>query len=68
MIDSLYDVIHVDGTVRDADGVGLKDVARLVVRQSAALDVVRVIGQVYLRPMIDAAFQPRCFLFSQDSQ
>ena len=57
VVDGLYDVVYVDGIICHANGVCLKDVARLVVRQLTALYVVRVIGQVYLCTMIDAAFQ-----------
>ena len=57
MVDGLYDVIHVDSIISDADGVGLEDVTSLVVGQSTTLHVVRIVGQVYLGTMIDAALQ-----------
>jgi len=31
MVDRLYNIIHVDGIVRNADGVCFKDIARLLV-------------------------------------
>ena len=52
---SFKDIVYVDGIRGDTDGVGFIDITRLVVRQFAALDVVGVIGQVYLYAMINAA-------------
>ena len=52
---SFKDIIHVNSVRGDTDGVGFIDITRLVVRQFAALDVVGVIGQVYLYAMINAA-------------
>lgn len=49
------DVVHVDRVFADADGVGLEDETRLVVRESAAFHVVGVVGQVDLHAMIDTS-------------
>ena len=46
-----------DGVFRYADGVGLEDIPRLFVAQSAALNVIGVVGEVDLRSVVDAAFQ-----------
>lgn len=61
-------VIHAQRLAFDAHRVGLEDVARLVVGQPAALDVVRVVGEVYLRAMVDAALETHRLLFSQHLQ
>ena len=63
MVHRLHNIIHIDRIVSNANGVSLKDIACLVVGQTATLDMVGVIGQVDLRSMIDAAFQSGCFLF-----
>ena len=50
-------VVHVDGFVfQHADRVGFKDVARLVGGQTAALDVVGIVGQLHLYLVVDTAF------------
>ena len=58
VIHRLNDIIHINNPVANADGVRLKDIARLVMSQTAAFDMIGVIGQVNLRTMIDASFQP----------
>ena len=58
VIHRLNDIIHINNPVANADGVRLKDKARLVMSQAAAFDMIGVIGQVNLRTMIDASFQP----------
>ena len=40
MIGGLNDVVHIDTTVSDADRIRLEDIARLVMRQATALDMV----------------------------
>lgn len=50
----LDNVVHVQRLVLRAHGIGLEDIAGLVVGQSAALHVVGVIGQLDLGLMIDA--------------
>lgn len=59
------DVIHPQRLALDAHRVGLEDVARLVVGQPAALDVVRVVGKVDLRAVVDAALETHRLLFAQ---
>ena len=62
------DVIHPQRLALDTHRVGLEDVAGLVVGQPAALDVVRVIGKVDLRAVVDAALEAHRFLFAQHLQ
>ena len=54
-----------DGVVGYADGVGLEDIPRLFVAQSATLDVIGVVGEVDLRSVVDAAFQLHRFLLAE---
>ena len=54
VIDSLHDIINLHGFVRDADGVCLKDVSGLVMGQTAAFDMVRIISKVDLSPVVYA--------------
>ena len=69
MIHSLYDVVHVYRIIAgETDGVCLEDVSCLVVRQSTALDMVRVVGQVYLCLVIDAAFHSCLLLLTECSE
>ena len=51
VIHRLNDIIHINNPVANADGVRLKDMARLVMSQAAAFDMIGVIGQVNLRTM-----------------
>ena len=46
MINSLDDIIHIDGAVCDANSVRLKDILRLVMCQFAALDMIGVVSQI----------------------
>ena len=62
MVGGLDHIVNLDRPVRCADGVRLKDIARLIVGKAAALDVVGVIGQIDLDFMINAAVQLRRFL------
>lgn len=55
VVGGLDNVVHVHCLVGDADGIGLKDVTRLVVGQPAALDMVGVVGKVNLDTVINAA-------------
>ena len=48
MVGGLDHIVNFDRPVRYADGVRLKDIARLIVREAAAFDVVGVIGQIDL--------------------
>ena len=52
MIGGFHDVVHIDARVRDADGVGLEDVPRLLMCQLTALDVVGIVGEVDLGAMV----------------
>ena len=65
VVGGLNDVVHSDAFSFDADGVGLEDVARLVVSQAAAFDVVGVICKVNLGAMIDASLDAHALLFAQ---
>lgn len=68
MVGCLHNVIYVDGLVGKAKGVGLKNKSGLVVGQPAALDVVGVVGQLDLYPMIDPAGAFGGFFLLQDIQ
>ena len=68
VVHRLNNIIHIHRLVSNADSVRLEDIACLVVCQTAAFDVIGVIGQVNLRAMIDATLQSRVFLLSQSSQ
>ena len=59
------DIIHAQRLAFNAHCVGLEDVAGLVVGQPAALDVIRVVGEVDLCAVIDAAFETHRFLLTQ---
>lgn len=65
MIGGFHNVIDLYRTVRHADRVRFKDKARLVVGQSAALDVIGVIGQIDLNSMIDSAMKLCCLFCPQ---
>ena len=65
VINGLNDIIHIHRSISNTDSVCLEDIARLVVSQTVAFYMVGVISQVNLRAVVDAAFQPRSFLFSQ---
>lgn len=58
-------VIHAQRLAFDAHRVGLEDMAGLVVGQPAAFDMVRVIGKVDLRAVVDAALETHRLLFAQ---
>ena len=64
----LDNVVYTDAFALDADSVGLKDIACLVVRQSAALDMVGVIGQINLSLVLNAAFELHSLLLAQCGQ
>ena len=55
VINGLYDIIHIDSTIRNTNRIRLKNVSRLIVSQFTALDMVGVIGQIDLSTMIDTA-------------
>ena len=61
-------VVHTQRLTLDAHRVGLEDAAGLVVCQTAALDVVRVVGEVDLRAVINAALETHLLLLAQHPQ
>lgn len=61
-------VIHAQRLAFDAYRVGFEDVAGLVVGQPAAFDVVRVVGEVDLRAVVDAALETHLLLLAQHLQ
>lgn len=65
MVSGLDDVIDSYCFVCDADGVSLKDISGLVMSQAAALDVVRVVCQVYLSTVVDASLDPSILLLTK---
>ena len=62
------DIVHAQRFALDAHRVGLEDVAGLVVGQPAAFDVVRVVGEVDLRAVVDAALETHLLLLAQHLQ
>ena len=67
VIRGFNDVVYSDGIVlafRESDSVGLIDVPGLLMSQSAAFDVVRIVGKVYLSAMVYAAAHFAFFLFA----
>ena len=68
MVRRLDNVVYTDAFALDADGVSLEDIARLVMRQSAALDMVGVIGQIDLCLVVNAAFELHSLLLAQSSE
>ena len=66
VVDGLHDVIYIYRFVSShADSVCLKDISRLFVRQTTAFYMVRVIGQVYLCLVIDAALHLHRLLLAE---
>lgn len=61
-------IVHSQRLAFDAHRVGLEDVAGLVVGQPAAFDVIRVVGEVYLRAVVDAALETHRLLLAQHLQ
>ena len=55
VVDGLHNIVDARIFRGDAQGVGLENVACLVMGQSATLDVIGVIGQIDLGTMVDAA-------------
>ena len=68
MIHGLYDIIHMHLTLRKTNGVCLKDISRLFVREPASLDMIGVISKVYLCLMIDSALHTHLFLLAKDGK
>ena len=65
VIGSLHDIINLHSFVRDADGVCLKDISGLFMGQTTALDMVRIISKVDLRPVVYATFDMVILLLSK---
>ncbi|CRH70716.1 Uncharacterised protein [Chlamydia trachomatis] len=65
MVDRFHHIVNVNCTIRYADGVRFKNVTRLVVSKTAALNVVGVIGQFNLNFMVYTTGQFCCFLSFQ---
>ena len=68
MVDSFHNIVHIDRSLGHTDGICLKNIASLLVRQLATFYMVRVVSEVYLCFMIDATLQPHLFLFAQSCQ
>ena len=61
-------VVHRDVPRQGADRHRLEDPARLLVREAAALHVVRVVGEVDLEPMVEPARDASALFGLQDSE
>ena len=69
VIGGFDDIVHPHTFLGNANGVCFKNKARLLVGQTAALHVIRVIGQLYLHLMINSAVDPAAlFLFKNIRQ
>ena len=68
VIDSFQDVVNTDSHFSNANGVRLKDIARLVMSQPTTLNVIRIIGQIYLNTVINASFESGFLLLPQHIQ
>ena len=51
-----YDIINVNRISFNTDGCRLKNHARLIKREFASLNVIRVVGKLNLNLMVNAAF------------
>ena len=63
---SLYNIVYLNRFC-DTDRVGFKDIANLIVRQSASLNMIRIVRQIDLNLMIDTTMELRRFLCSEKS-
>ena len=68
VVNCFNNVVNIDGFIGNANGVRLKDIACLIVRQATTFYMIGVISQVNLCTMIDTTLQPCLFLFSQYCQ
>ena len=66
VVGSLDHIINLDHPVGHTDGVRLEDVARLIVGEATAFNMIGVVGQVDLDLMINAAVQLRRLLGFQN--
>ena len=55
MVGCFHDIVDLHGSFGNADGIRFKNISRLVMGETASLNVVGVIGQVNLNFMVDAA-------------
>ena len=55
VIQSFYDVINVNRISFNSDSCRLKNHACLIKREFASLNVIRVVGKLYLELMVNAA-------------
>ena len=55
MVSCFNNVIHADSLIGDTNGIRFKDIARLIVCQAAAFDVIGIVRQIYLNFLLDAA-------------
>ncbi len=65
VVDCLNNIVYAGVLCGDAEGVCLKDIASLLLGKAAALHVVGIVCEVYLRVVIDASFQFACLLLPQ---
>ncbi len=68
MVDGFDYIINSDCNIRDAYRVCLEDIAGLFFGQPTTLNVVGIIGQLYLRAVVDSALYSCRFLLSQSLQ
>lgn len=66
MVHRFHNIVYVDCLVRHAQRIRLEDIPGLVVRQPAPLDMVRIIRQVDLRPVVNPALQPHLLFLAED--
>ena len=68
MIGRFDDVVDFDAVIffEDADGVRLVDIAGLVLGETTAFDMIRVIGEVDLDFVVNAAFCAELVLAAED--
>ncbi len=67
VMDRLQNVVHWHAVAR-VEGIRLKDQARLIFGQTAALDVVRVVGHPHLELMVQSAGDLRSLLLTEGLQ
>ena len=68
MIDSLQNIVDASVFGGDAESIGFEDITGLLFCQTAPFDVVRVVGEINLSPMIDTSFEPDILFFYQPCQ
>ena len=68
VVNRLNDVVNTYCITLNTNGICFKNKARLLVRQAATLNVVRIICKVNLRTMIYSTLQPRSPLLFQHNK